>query len=1712
MNPFANKRILAAGAVVVALAAAGGGWWFKHHAASTGGTLSGDAVIADTGGPFAATDCRARMFEDQPALAVIFSEPVDRSQSLDKVLQVTDLGRLDGKAETGEEQRSGDKPRNADKAAPGEKILQGSWVVDSNPRIVVFPYIQPQRKFRVTVREGVLAASGAKLASGKTCELASEEMAPSYFFASKGTVLPAKQNGGLPVVTVNVPEVDVQFLRVEPANLPRFIEQVIAGRKAPVSEDGEGDANGEGEQDYSEYGYEANNRLKGTVGTWQLDRLRDVSKSVYAGRFLTGDKPNKRQVTFLPVEDVKELQEPGVYIAVMSQPGRFRDQYQVTYFYVSDIGLHAHRNARTMDVFATSLVSGKAMGDIEVEVLDANAKSLAKAKVDGDGHVQIAGLPDSAHLLLGRRGKELSLVALREPGLDLSEFDIGGHLPRDAKLFVYAGRDLYRPGEKFTASLLARDADGRALPPAPVQAILKRPDGRAVMTQSWRPNDKQPGYFQQQLTLPADAQTGRWLLEVRADPAAKAPDAVWSFQVEEFLPERMKLDLKTDKAPLTGNSAFEVTVQGDYLFGAPAAGNRLLGSVAIERARTPFTKEWPGFIFGDFADDTLKRRSEMEETALDDKGAASVTVPTGVDSAKSPVTVRASFSLLESGGRPVVRSIERTWWPASAMIGIRPAFDRDVSGEEKNADFELIRVTPAGVLAPLAQAKVRLFREDRQYYWRFDDQRGWHSGFTETEELIESGAVALKQRAKLSLPVKWGRYRLEVEDPDTAQTLRYRFYAGWSAQDADDVGNRPDRVQMKLEGLPAKPGDNVRLTLTPPHDGEALIVVEGDKVLWTKRVAASTSGTTVSIPVDAKWARHDLYVSAVVFRPGSQGDRVTPARALGLAYLPLAREDRRLKVQVTAPDKVQPERITKVKVKVDGAAGKQATVTLSAVDVGILNITRYKTPDPFDFFFGKHRYAPELLDLYGKLIEKMDGLRGKLKWGGDAGMRDTKSMPKKVKLVDLFSGPVQLDAKGEAEIPLNIPDFNGTLRLMAVASTPERFGNSEREMTVAAPIVAELATPRFIAPGDLATIALDVTNLSGAPQDITLKLEAADPATIRDGQRTLKLADKQRATLRFQAEATDAYGLARVTLQLNTTGAKPIIIKRESALQVQPPVPMERVVRRVRIEPKGTLKLDPTMIAPYFKASSNVSVTLSNKPPLNVKALVKGLLDYPYGCLEQTTSAAYPHVFIDEAGAKAMGLEPRTREQRAAFIEGAIGRISGMQGAQGGFTLWGQGNYEPWLTAYVAGFLQDSREAGFTVPAEMSKRAQTWMLQQLQNAPNNFPSIPGTLKPDDKGFYKAQDYELLRNGHQRFAEMAHLAYMLAREQAAPLATLRLLHDQYRDRARSPLPLVHLAIALQLSGDPARAKVALNEAMERRYGVQPTGYYWEWLGDYGSPVRDLALSYALLVRHKIVHPRREQILFDLADRLGSRGGWASTQERLSLFLAARAAGGDGKQEWSAVIKNGDAAQTLTSKSTEARSFDAAALARGVQIDSTHGEALFVEIEASGYPVKAPEPKSDAIKLTRTWYEADGKEWKGRPLKVGDMMIVRVTASAKQRIEDGLIVDHIPAGFEVENMNLSQGPSAQEFTVGNINVGEAMQDARIKHREFRDDRYVAAARIEPGDMNVFYMVRVVTPGRYIVPAPFAEDMYRPELRGIGAGSAPITIVDPRAPVEK
>ncbi len=1696
-----SLRFILLVAFAIAAAYIGHRLWVSYHHAShriasanlpqAGKEGSEDAVHTNSALPpedphavFSLVSALEGSLDGSPALTLNFSLPLDTRVSYGNQIDVFLMSSPASKAETTDNPDDAaaaeDDPQQAVPASKavsttpadidtkrGQRV-SGAWVVGENPRILQFPVTTPGSRYVVVVHGSLRSPGGKTLKTSVSYSITTRAMNPAMYFASKGTVLPAHQNGGLPVVTINVPEVDVEYLRVKPEQLPRFLDLVIRSAKSQTA----ANAGAEDDGTDAEDGQSTHLKLSGAVYSWDLNSLQSLSESVYHGRFLTDARKNRRNVTFLPVESIKELAEPGIYVAVMNQPGHFDDNRQTTYFYVTDLGLSLRQFDKTADVFVSSLTDAKAVSGVDVDWLDAQGHVLATQRTDDSGHAAFASRPSAASVLMAHHDNQLAIIALHEPALDVSEYPVTGSTYRPTRVFAYSGRDLYRPGETFDVSAFMRDADGEPVSPQPLQALLRRADGRSQFVANWRPDPHIPGFYHQRIELPVDAPTGVWTLQLRADPADKTPSGEMQFHVEEFVPEKLKMDLASDQTQLQFGQDFVIDVHGAYLFCAPAANNRLLSDVALAPDHNPLADKLPGFYFGDVDAKKIDVKAP-DETTLDAHGVGQVSMSLPqTDKVQTPYTLKATLSLLETGGRPLIRSIQRTIWPADALVGIHPLFG-DVVNEDSQADFEVVRARQDGSLSAASGLQMRLIRENREFYWRYNS-RSWESGYTENDELVDTRNINVPagSRAQLHVGVRYGLYRLELTDPVTHLTMRYRFTAGWSwDNNQEDALPRPDRVGLMLDHASYKNGDTAKLTVSSPHHGQAIVTVEGDRVLWSERIAIDQDKQVIEIPVAQNWKRHDLYVNVLVLRPGSEGDLVTPTRALGFIPLPLARTDRKLSVSLDAADKVRPETSVPVKIKVPGAKGQAAMVTVSAVDVGILNITQFVTPDPWQYFYGQLGYGADLHDVYGRLIEKMAGQIGQLKFGGDAADHHARvKAPQKVRLVDVYNGPVQLNAQGEATVMVTLPDFNGRLRLMATVASGDRFGSGERDMTVAAPVIAELNTPRFMALGDHATLALDVHNLSGKPQNLHVMLEGDRALNVVDGSRELHLANLDKNTLQFELNAGFEPGLHNLRVRVDCDA---VHIDRNFPLQIEATAPQRRFISYSKIPAGQTVALKTDEVGGLYPATLSGHLLISDHVPLDVNAAVNGLLVYPYGCVEQTTSTTYPWLYVDEDLAKRYKLKSYTLQERAERVDRSMAKLAALQARSGGFSLWGgENDVEPWISAYVASFMQDAHEQGFSVPDAMYQKSLDYLLRDLQSGTSTVLSARTVA---DSTYLPSHGLDTL----------AFEGFVLARANRAPLATLRQIFDQ-RSRMLTPLGKVYLGLALKFMGDSGRANIVLHDAVK----TERVSYRWGW--DYGSDLRDYAESYALVTRYKVNLPEADQWLMRLADALrGRQYGWYDTQEQLSILLAARGEDTVSKGAWQASLKSGNTGREINGAGAQVVELDNAEINK-IRVLNRSNNNLYVTQTVTGSSKTEPVSTGNYL-LERTLYQPDGELVGSRALKVGETVIVRLHVSTKRGYDSRtiLVVDQVPAGLEIENLNLVKDSRLDAVKFGGVDADDAMHNPNITHVEYRDDRFAVSMRLgslfTSAPTDLFYQARVVTPGQFVMPGTNAEDMY-------------------------
>lgn len=1528
--------------------------------------------------------------------------------------------------------------------------VDGAWELSDNLMELRLRHLEPQRKLVLTVDAGLRAVNEATLAAEHISRLETRDLQATVGFASRGTLLPTRLAEGLPVIALNVDKIDVEFFRIKPESLPAFLAQW--GRSTSLQ-------------------------------SYESRELLPMAELVYGGRFDLNPARNTRETLLLPIAGLKPLQQPGVYLAVMRASGTYNYSQPATLFTLSDIGVSVHRYQNRIDVFAQALEGGKALDGVSLELLDNEGRVVGQGKTEKGGHAQLP-LPKKAEVLLAHQGEQTSLLRLNSAALDLAEFDIGGPQAHPLQFFVFGPRDLYRPGETVLLNALLRDNDGNAVKPQPISVEVRRPDEQVSRKFVWDADAS--GLYQYQLQLAGEAPTGRWQLVF--DLGDGKPQ-LYEFLVEDFLPERLALELKGSDAPITPAATAEINVNGRYLYGAPAAGNRLSGQVYVRPLREA-VKALPGYQFGSVTEEELSQDLELEETALDADGEAVIALESKWAEAKSPLQLIVQASLQESGGRPITRRVVQPVWPAERLPGIRALFDGEETDGDGPVEFELLVANNQGQKLAANQLKVRLVRERRDYYWNYSDSDGWSYHFNEKFLNLDEQSLNIKagDTAKVSFQVEWGPYRVEVEDPQTGLVSSLRFWAGYRAQDNAEGGAvRPDQVKLALDKPAYGDGDTANVTVTPPAAGKGYLLVESaEGPLWWEEIDVPAEGKSFAIQLDPKWARHDLYVSALVIRPGERKANITPKRAVGVLHLPLDRTQRKLGLTLSAPEKMRPKQPLTVKIQaknVDGSVPKQVHVLVAAVDVGILNITEYPTPDPYSSLFGRKAYGADQLDVYGQLIEAGQGRLASLAFGGDAALAKGGKRPDtSVTIVALQSAPVTLNAQGEGEVSVNIPDFNGELRLMAQAWTDERYGMAQAKTVIAAPLIAELSAPRFLAGGDQTKVALDLSNLSGKAQKLQVQLSAEGQLTLPgEATHSVQLAQGQRTTLQIPVQALGGFGQGKVKVLVNgldLPGENLPPFTREWTLGVRPAYPaMLKHYRAVLKDQPWTLPEGE--LAAFEPAGREALLSLSSRPPLNLGEQIRALKAYPYGCSEQTTSGLYPSLYADAASLKRLGLEGEPEAERKRKIELGIERLLGMQRYNGSFGLWGaDGEEEYWLTAYVTDFLLRAREQGFAVPPEALKKANERLLRYVQE--RNLIEVNYSENAE----------------HTRFAVQAYAGLVLARSQQAPLGALRSLFERRTD-ARSGLPLVQLSVALQKMGDQPRADQALIA------GLAATRSSKSWLADYGSPLRDQALILALLEENDLAKGKREERLFELADQLAA-SQYLSTQERNSLFLAGRGLLGKPESAWAAQLSSASETRELNNNQPGLK-LEGPLLASPLSLRNEGSEAVYQQLTISGYPVQAPVAGGENLSIRREYLGMNGQPLNLNALASGDLVLVHIAVAAKQRVPDALVVDLLPAGLELENQNLAQSAASLENASSKVKEWrESMQNAGLKHQEFRDDRYVAALNLDGyGTTHLLYLARAVTPGTYRVPPPQVESMYRPNWQAVGDAPAQMVI---------
>ncbi len=1671
-----KKLLPAAGIALALILAAGGGYWFGRQQApatmpATQAAAAGDSL------EFLRYSLKRKTPERGDPYYYVDDDEDERVRAHRPVQQVClDFNLPLAKAETYQGQVKAEGIATLTLSTEQRTLCLAGWPEGTKRLDLVLP-------------AGLPAAEGATMAAETRLRVELDIPAAEKLvaFAGNGAILPRIGATGIAVETRNVDRIRLRVLRVSDARLMRDWPKHRAKRKA---------GNDDGEEDYS---YDNS-----------LDRLiTGGAYTLWDGTMAVENRGGERSLTSFPLGNILPRREPGAYLLIAEEDAKAsaRSGYSswnapaTRWVIETDIGLTILQGEDGLHVLARSYDSAKPLPGLELALVAENGRDLGRATSNGDGRVLFA-----PGLLQGQEGNRpqavfaygsdgaFAFIDLNRPAFDLSDRGVSGQPAlRPLTAFLYADRGIYRPGERVQLSgLLRRDtADALA---EPLTLVIQRPNGAEFRRHTLRPDAG--GGVHLSAELPPGAARGLWSVQAYADPTGQ-PIGRLSFEVQDFVPQRLGVSGMLDQPVYNPAAPPRLDLAAQWLYGAPAAELQAFGELRITRDGNAFP-QWSGWHFGRHDDPFEDVLLKLDADATDAEGRASITLAESKLGSTLPLKAIVGFGVYEPGGRATEERLSLPVRHRPVFLGIKPGFDDNRVPNGTEAQLGIAAIDAEGKQIARPGIAWRLEREVWSYIWYRDAERGgrWAYRVSVQMEPIQSGTWTLAADKPQDLrfkPEAWNRYRLTVEDPDGGAATSYRFATGFGNTSPDD--EIPDKVAVSADAASYAIGTTARVAIKPPFAGEALVMVASNRILWSRHVSLPAEGGEVEIPVTAEWGA-GAYILVDLVRPLSGGSAREPVRAIGLTWASLDNGARQLAVSLAAPEVALPQSRLTLPVTIAGLApGQRTTLTVAAVDEGILALTRFVSPDPADFYFGKRRLGIDLRDDYGRLLDGQAAPAGRIRMGGDdMGGAGLQTVP--TRTVALFSGPVEVDAEGKASISFDLPDFVGQLRLMAVAYNQRQVGKGEARLRVRHPLVADAYFPRFLAPGDKARMTLHTQNVE-APEGEYRFTVSATPGLDFTGptELTLPLAARQSAQGSFELAAQDDFiGIA--TIRLGVSGPGGVAFNREWQIESRSPHYPLTLESRRDLNGGEALTLNPDLLTPFLPGGAALTVNLSAIRGIDVPGLLQSLYRYPYGCTEQITSVAAPLLAFGDFSLLGTGTGAGTGTGKVLGdddlrrrVQQAVDTLLDRQGEDGVIGLWraNDRSADSWLIVYATDFLQRAQQQGYVVPDDALRRAGKFLRNLAEQSGSS-------LDYDIYGYGDAARANLLR-------ARAYAHYLLARN-GDPQRSLLLRQQQEFEQATPGIARSFFAAALALAGERERAGAIFRQAAGLIGSAQAVNFY-------GSRLRDEAVAAALMTESLGLAAAAP--FFDRLAATPAAAEKLTTQEKAWLLRAASAA----KRDASIILDDNGTARRYSNVAAQSLSIPPAALTGGYRIVNNGEAPLSSSVILHGAPRQAPPALANGYRLSKQVFDPAGD-----PVNPGDPAAVRrhdrLIVVLEGQVQDAqyrqnILVDMLPAGWEIESVlrpprKLDDSPAPYAWL-------PALSPSLMM--EQRDDRFVAAFELNsqertnyfamllgddadmrarllpPGrDFRFAYVVRAVTPGSFTLPAASVEDMYRPE----------------------
>ena len=1495
----------------------------------------------------------------------------------------------------------------------------------SRNRLALTGPFKPGASYRLKLGAGLPAADQAVLRQPSETAIRLPDLQASVDFQSQGLFLSAEGPRAVAIETVNVQKVQLAIDRVYRNNLCALIE--YGGRLNT-------DSTYSGAQ----------------VARALGDRLTTKTLSVQGQR-------NRSVTTVVPLAEMLQGREPGLYRVLLSRPGNWRAQQR--WILITDLGAVAKQGDGDFLVWAASSRTLAPAAGARVTLISDQNQKLGEGLTDSSG---LWRLRDREALEKGRpflvtveKGRDFSFLYLDRMGIDTAGLDVAGAQPRGSgyTAYLYGERDLYRPGETLEGVAIVRSGDLTTPPAMPAVLRHRDPQGRVLGNQRLSLDGR--GLAEMTLELPPYSLTGGHSLELEV---AEKTIGRYRFQVEEFIPDRIQVAIEPRSRRVDAGQELAYAVRSSYLFGPPAAGLAMESRVRLVGA--PFAPAaFAGFRFGDPDRSFEDREIFHHQGKLDGEGLAALTAP-AVAVSEVPAALEAVVlaRVQEAGGRGVTAITRVPLHPVPYYLGLkRQGEGYPEPGEE--VSFEFVGVSPEGGERATGDLVAELFLERWNTVLRKTPSGTYRYESTRESVPVEQQAVrgGAKGGAVRFRPADYGRHRLVLSDPATGAATSVAFYvSGWGY--SPWAIENPGRVDLDLDREEYRPGDTATVQVRAPFAGKLLLTVEGGRVLDTQVHTLTGNTATLQVPVRGAY-RPNVYVTATLVRSSADLEPGGVARAFGAVALPVDRTANRLATTIHVAQEVRSQ--TLLSIGVETAPG--AAVTVAAVDEGILQLVAQKNPDPFEHFYRRLALAVRSFDSFGLLLPDVEGAApagGGAFADGEAQYVRTEGI-RRVKPVAFWSGVLTADGSGKAETEIELPEFQGALRIMAVTADGRRFGAANRRLRVRDPIVLLPTLPRVLSFQESVQIPVTVRNDTGSsgPVQVSIEVSGGGEAT---GVSTLapEVPDGGGATVYFDLRTAPAGQELELVITARGHGEQ---ARTTGWIPLRPDLPAVATRRSGALsETSLVLPLEGGALRP---GTERRQLRIGSLPLVQFSGRLRDLLTYPYGCLEQTVSRAFPMLYLadlaqelepDLLDPEQGGGDPETR------VLEAIRRVSRLQLPSGGFALWNGGTRaEPWTSIYATHFLVEAQRAGYPMDSLLPERALVYQTGQVRS----------------KGTYGSEELERL----------VYSLYTLARAGRGDLATMDFLRSKHAAALRADSRAL-LAAAYAAVGDTDAVSGLLTGLGEVERVERQTGR------NLDSTVRRRALVLLALLDAAPRSPQLPGLVERLARDAGTAGAW-TTQEGAFTLLALgqffrRQA--DRPVFTGRVLLGKEELGTFDSHGPQVFSDIRGTEPLTLELDGGYeaGSAFF-SLTTRGVPTdEAFEPRRAGLEVERTLLSRDDGGLAGA-VEQGDLVVLRTRVrSVAGPIENVVVEALLPSGLEIENPRLETTETLSWVT-------DATRS--IRHVDLRDDRALLFVDLPANSWQTFYTVlRAVTPGKFRLPPIHAEAMYDPAIKATGERS--------------